>query len=92
MAVKIQRVDKNIRGTLRELPYFDFRGDLASFHWPSNNCLSSAKKSKRNRLEGLSGLYGLIYLIGISVSIVTLITLIYLHIYVVNIILRIALE
>ena len=58
MAVKIQRVDKNIRCTLRELPYFDFRGDLASFHWQSNNCLSSAKKSNRN-LESLSGFYGL---------------------------------
>lgn len=58
MAVKNQRVDKNIRSILRELPYFDFRGDLASFHGQFNNCLSSAKKSKRN-LESLTGLYDL---------------------------------
>ena len=58
MAVKNQCVDKNIRCTLRELPYFDFRGDLASFHGQFKNCLSSAKKSKRN-LERLSGLYDL---------------------------------
>ena len=58
MAVKNQRVDKNIRCTSRELPYFDFRGDLASFHGQFNNCLSSAKKCKRN-LERLTGLYDL---------------------------------
>ena len=59
MAVKNQRVDKNIRCTLRELPYFGFRGDLASSHGQFNNCLFSARKSKRN-LERLSaGLYDL---------------------------------
>ena len=58
MAAKNQRVDKNSKCMLRKLPYFDFRGDLASFHGQFNNCLSSAKKSKRN-LESLAGLYDL---------------------------------
>ena len=58
MAVKNQRVDKNIMCTLRELPYFGFRGDLVSYHGQFNNCLFSARKSERN-LERLSGLYDL---------------------------------
>ena len=44
--------------TLRELPYFSYRGDVASFHGRFNNSLFGAKKSKRN-LENLPRLYEL---------------------------------
>ena len=44
--------------TLRELPYFSYRGDVASFRGRFNNSLFGAKKSKRN-LENLPSLYEL---------------------------------
>ena len=53
-----KQAEKNNKCTLRELPYFSYRGDLASLHGRFNNSLSSTKPTKRN-LEKLTSLYDL---------------------------------
>ena len=41
---------------IQELPYFNFRGDLASYHGPFNNSLFNSGKTKKS-LDKLSSLY-----------------------------------
>ena len=56
--LKNKQFEKEMRCTLRELPYFGLRGNLASFHGQFNNNLSSSRKTKRN-LEKMTSLYDL---------------------------------
>ena len=51
-------IANDLRSTLKELPYFNFTGDLAAFHGQTNNSVTTLSKSKRN-LDRLPGLYDL---------------------------------
>ena len=45
--------EKEAKSLLQELPYLNYRGDLASFHGQFNNVLHTELQTKRN-LENLS--------------------------------------
>ena len=47
---------KCLKALLQELPYFNFRGDLAAYHGPFNNSLLTSSKTKKS-LDKLSSLY-----------------------------------
>ena len=49
---------KDLRSTLKELPYFNSLWNLAARHGQTNNSVPTVSKSKRN-LNSLPGLYNL---------------------------------
>lgn len=57
-ARRSKQQEKITKSLLKELPYFNFRGNLALYHSQFNNLLSSELPTKRN-LEKLSSLYDL---------------------------------
>ena len=50
--------EKEMKCTLRELPYFGVRGDIATYHGRFNNSLFCSRKSKRS-FESMRSLYDL---------------------------------
>ena len=55
---KTNAVEKDLRSTFKELPYFNFTGILADYHGQTNNSVLSFSKSKRN-LDRLPSLHNL---------------------------------
>ena len=58
--MKMQRKSaaRDLRSTLKELPYFNFAGNLVACHGQTNNSAPTLSKSKRN-LDSLPGLHSL---------------------------------
>jgi len=58
MKARSKKSDKSNQSLLKELPYFNYRGDLATIHGQFNNSLNSLLKTRRN-LDKLMSLYDL---------------------------------